>query len=74
MRYGLLLSVVVIVCGAFTTGRVLSDELPSDGTAAELYARHYASCHGKDGRAKTFKAKFNQARNLTDPAWHDSER
>jgi mono/diheme cytochrome c family protein len=37
--------------------------------AAALYAKHCATCHGKDGRAKTFKAKFNHARDLTDPAW-----
>ena len=28
-----------------------------------------ASCHGKDGRAKTFKAKFNDARDLTNSQW-----
>jgi cytochrome c6 len=41
----------------------------SNGDAAAIYARHCAKCHGKDGRAKTFKAKFNKARDLTDPAW-----
>ncbi len=40
-------------------------------TAAQLYAKHCASCHGKDGRARTFKAKFNHARDLTDPLWQD---
>jgi mono/diheme cytochrome c family protein len=39
--------------------------------AAELYAKHCASCHGKDGRAKTFKAKLNHARDLSDRAWQD---
>ena len=34
-----------------------------------LFLKNCASCHGKDGRAKTFKAKFNHARNLTDPEW-----
>ncbi|MFN2491438.1 MAG: cytochrome c [Pyrinomonadaceae bacterium] len=38
-------------------------------SAAELYSKHCASCHGKDGRAKTFKAKLNHARDLTDAAW-----
>ena len=37
-----------------------------------LFEKHCASCHGKDGRAKTFKAKLNRARNLTDPKWQDS--
>ena len=43
-----------------------SQKLP-DGDA--LFLKNCASCHGKDGRAKTFKAKFNHARNLTDPTW-----
>jgi mono/diheme cytochrome c family protein len=37
--------------------------------AAELFLKRCASCHGKDGKAKTFKAKFNSARNLTDSRW-----
>lgn len=37
--------------------------------ASVLFDKHCDSCHGKDGQAKTFKAKFNHARNLTDPAW-----
>ncbi len=37
--------------------------------ASALFASKCATCHGKDGRAKTFKAKFNHARNLTDAQW-----
>ncbi|MDT7540674.1 MAG: hypothetical protein QOE33_578 [Acidobacteriota bacterium] len=37
--------------------------------AGKLFAKNCATCHGNDGRAKTFKAKFNHARDLTDPAW-----
>lgn len=37
--------------------------------AGAIYAKSCATCHGKDGRAKTFKAKFNHARNLTDATW-----
>jgi cbb3-type cytochrome c oxidase subunit III len=40
---------------------------PSD--AAKLFEKNCATCHGKDGRAKTFKGKMNGARNLTDPTW-----
>ena len=36
---------------------------------AELFSRHCASCHGKDGRAKGLKAKAKGARNLTAPDW-----
>lgn len=41
-------------------------------TAATLFSKNCATCHGKDGRAKTFKAKFNHARNLTEPGWQDA--
>ena len=41
-------------------------------TAAALYSKYCDTCHGKDGRAKTFKAKFNHARNLTEPGWQDA--
>jgi cytochrome c553 len=40
--------------------------------ANSLFAKNCASCHGKDGKAKTFKAKFNHARNLTDLEWQTS--
>jgi len=38
-------------------------------SAGSLYAKYCSSCHGKDGRSKTFKARFNHARNLVDPEW-----
>ena len=41
----------------------------SNVDASALYSKHCATCHGKDGRAKTFKAKFNKARDLTDAQW-----
>jgi cbb3-type cytochrome c oxidase subunit III len=34
-----------------------------------VFEKHCATCHGKDGQAKTFKAKLNHARNLTDAKW-----
>jgi len=37
--------------------------------ASALFVKECATCHGKDGQAKTFKAKFNHARNLTDAKW-----
>ena len=40
-------------------------------SAAALYSRNCASCHGRDGRAKTLKAKLNHARNLTDSEWQN---
>ncbi len=36
---------------------------------AALYSKSCASCHGKDGRAKTFKGKLTHARDLTNAGW-----
>jgi len=46
-----------------------SSESPTTDDASTLFGSECATCHGKDGKAKTFKAKFNHARNLTDPTW-----
>ena len=41
-------------------------------TAAAIWSKECATCHGKDGRAQTFKAKFNGAKDLTKPSWQES--
>ena len=43
----------------------------SPASAGQVYARHCASCHGRDGRAKGLKARAKGARNLTDGEWQD---
>jgi cytochrome c6 len=70
----------VILLTAFATsysGLTVATSLSSKpGTlttpdAAQLYAKHCASCHGNDGRAKTFRGKLKHARNLTDGEWQE---
>src|SRR5262245_4243399 len=39
--------------------------------AIKLFEKNCAKCHGKDGRAKTFKGKMVGARNLTDDKWQE---
>lgn len=62
-----ILFVATSLCAAFSAGVRQSNQRLPDGDA--LFIKNCASCHGKDGRAKTFKAKFNHARNLADPKW-----
>jgi len=71
MRHAWLVFFLVIAVGGAVASRAMSGaaEAVNARGAAELYAKECASCHGRDGRAKTFKAKFNHARNLTDPEW-----
>jgi mono/diheme cytochrome c family protein len=49
-----------------------SDAAKGARDAAAIFNGKCATCHGKDGRAKTFKAKFNGARNLADADWQES--
>jgi len=73
MSYALLLVFFVTAFGVVLAGRALSGEpVPGSASArsaAELFAKNCASCHGRDGRAKTFKARLNHARNLANPEW-----
>lgn len=38
-------------------------------TAASIFVRRCASCHGRDGRANTAKGRLRAARDLTDAQW-----
>jgi mono/diheme cytochrome c family protein len=71
MRYVLLLAILAITFGAILSGRAMSGEAHnvSARSAGELYAKNCASCHGKDGRARTLKGKLKHARDFTDPTW-----
>jgi mono/diheme cytochrome c family protein len=40
-------------------------------SAAALYTQNCASCHGRDGSAKTARARRSHARNLNDSEWQD---
>jgi cytochrome c6 len=51
------------------SGFALPGGSPKAPHAGALFAKNCATCHGKDGSSKTFKAKFNHARNLTDSEW-----
>ena len=71
----ILLAAAAILLFAFAA-HSLGTPLPSGpqkiSDANSLFAKNCATCHGKDGQAKTFKAKLNHARNLTDPEWQTS--
>ena len=76
MKYVFLLVFLALALGGVVVGRSISRAPHQPGNvsvrgAAELYTKTCASCHGKDGRAKTFKAKRNHARNLADPEWQN---
>jgi mono/diheme cytochrome c family protein len=70
------LAVVAALCLAAVSQRAnaTQDNKNASGTlqttdTATHYKKHCATCHGKDGRSKTFKGKLKGARNLTDAQW-----
>ena len=46
-----------------------SSAIPENTDASRLYEKKCAECHGKDGRAKSFRGKLSHARDLTDAEW-----
>ena len=65
-------TIFLLALAAHSFGSTLPAGSQQEADANSLFAKNCASCHGKDGKAKTFKAKFNHARNLTDPEWQAS--
>jgi mono/diheme cytochrome c family protein len=65
------LSFGIIIAGRSTIGATVKPLGASERSAAELYSKNCAPCHGRDGRAKTLKAKLNHARNLANAEWQN---
>jgi len=64
--------VILVGIGALAIGaNSMSASSAMVRTPAELYSGNCASCHGRDGGAKTLKARLNHARKLNDPEWQD---
>ena len=73
-RFALLLIFPTLAFGAAYASRTMGP--PSVGfgkvsvrSAAELYSKQCASCHGRDGRSKTLKGKSKHARDLSGSEW-----
>src|SRR5690349_7129542 len=61
--------VFLLSLAAHSSDSPLPSGSQKDADARALFAKKCATCHGYDGQAKTFKAKLNHARNLTNSAW-----
>jgi mono/diheme cytochrome c family protein len=74
MKHACLVLVVAAASTVFTRQAVSawsSLPTPEPATSAQTFSRHCASCHGRNGSARTRKAKLNHARNLKDTEWQD---
>jgi len=65
----LIVAVVVVLVFSYASRAHEGIEVPGD--AKTTFDDKCASCHGKDGRAKSLHAKHVHARNLTDAAWQN---
>ena len=69
------LALVLTMIAGFVSSATGSREPQSNSPSASpstpeaIYGRRCASCHGKDGKADTFKGKLRSTRNLTEPKW-----
>jgi mono/diheme cytochrome c family protein len=67
-----LVLVIATIGSAFTIGATSIMPVAANARAAAvLYAKNCASCHGRDGGAKTLKARLNHARKLSDAEWQN---
>ena len=76
-KYALLVFASVVALGGSVAASRANAGAPaavttrSPRTSALVYSRSCASCLGRDGAAKTVKARTNHARNLVDAEWQD---
>jgi cbb3-type cytochrome c oxidase subunit III len=65
---------VFLVSGCASTGPLAAKEAnyPRDQVDAHgLFTENCATCHGENGRARTFHGRLVGAQNLTDEMWQD---
>jgi len=78
LKFWLALSAVVAllsVLGITHAARIEAQANFASSTAVDakaIFDDKCAKCHGKDGRAKTFRGKLIHARDLTDAGWQSS--
>jgi cytochrome c6 len=74
LALGLLLSSMIIVTTAAVNsplGPIVTPPV-APASAAAIYAKDCAVCHGRDGRGKTTKGRFTHARDLSNAEWQNN--
>ena len=65
------ISAAVLMIGV-AKSRKVSASSATAFDASSVYNDKCASCHGRDGRARSLHARHHQARDLTSSEWQDS--
>jgi cytochrome c6 len=63
---------IVIFASAIAMSRNVSASPTTFGDARSVYNSKCASCHGRDGRATSTRAKRARARDMSSGEWQDS--
>ena len=77
IQFGLLLLLIVGAVGTLVFSRasltqaMVNSAIIVPGDAKTTFDAKCATCHGKDGRGKTFKGKLTHARDMTDGQWQN---
>ena len=72
LKFACVAATAVLVAGCASPGKLAKDEAayPKEKVDARgLFVENCATCHGQDGRAKTFHGWLVGAQNFTDPDW-----
>jgi mono/diheme cytochrome c family protein len=73
-KFWLALSFIITLFSIFAikgANRIVpkNNEPQASGDVRTIFEGKCAKCHGKDGRAKTFRGKLTHARNFTEAQW-----
>ena len=73
MKRASLIFFLIAVAGALSVITARNGEPSTAGgrSASALYSTNCASCHGRDGRAKTSRGRRNHSRDIRDPEWQE---
>src|SRR2546421_12651911 len=77
IQFGLLLLLIVGAVGTLVFSRasltqaMVNSATIVPGDAKTTFEAKCTTCHGKDGRGKTFKGKLTHARDMTDGQWQN---
>jgi mono/diheme cytochrome c family protein len=72
LQLAALAAATLLACVAVVSALASRGQVPTPINPAVTFQKNCATCHGKDGRARTFKSKHHEhARDLTDPRWQD---
>lgn len=71
LKFGLAFLIVFVLLQALRIQGLVNDATRTLSDAKTIFDAKCSSCHGKDGRGKTFKGKLIHARNLTDVKWQN---